>query len=1326
MALRSELQFWTGPTGTPSNTWKTALNLTFNAMTSFEIEENLSNPKVATIRLNNAADEPFGTESDKQVGPFSVGQTDALNEFQRVRIFHPDTGNILFYGKIYRLENVYTPTYGEMLKITAYDNLKEVVDYPTDDKDTPFVLQGKTRSAVLKEILNDTSTPRHESTLAIPLTNIDSNPDATIFETSAKTVRNAAGEGNIFLNTGRKKALGVMLGISQLDPHTDTVDEDDFGYDFHLSDRFNLATSSGNHIPAQDFNYFKRGTRPAVLESTVGAYKGMHLHYPAAQGAFVETGTHRFMLQEYAFERDSEEIYTEGLINTSEVVQSDVVDDTSYREVRTHLRVELLEVSGFVGGTPTAGKFQWEGLALDAREKRNLSVERVAEEIAFRHGPNVDHDGFTGIHDHVIGRVQWQDAYSGTTSAPARILVSYQIGSAHFENMDKWITGSSSLLLASQQSGITCNIVPSTGRLSQKYSIRRAYRVKRDTQSGGDGLRRDVFNALTKAKVQTIRGNLRMLNIPTTYVDITGYSVTSAQQITFNSPFNPAHYGFKLGMTIAKVNSGGDVTDYGYASAITNNEVRADLKTSSNGWTGYSGTIRLYIPIRAGHYLYATNQMQHIAGYQFINSVIYSEGEGTAASNFKTQATQTVSPYGVSGSGLKPGAVSSFVVETVAPIGASTDSIMKAGLPWTFIPNHATDRGIESTDYNTITIRAGVFSIANGLYTHNILAHTRDITTVDHIIYFAPDVSTTVFQFTLRADYVPDNDHIILGWCRAVADTNGKAIISFLGNVIGSDPMFDGGYIAPSTINTAQLANNSITAAILKASSRPWTSNIRFTGTAFDALKWDNGTNSQSATLTFANDETVTITAGTATSLTANTTYYAYIDGVTGTQAMETLSSTYTDAIGDAKILLAIVTVGADADDGATPAIFPFNSKVPTINAVVIAADAIQTDHLQADAVTATKIETGSLNSHVITLIGDGKLKSRPGVASGTGSSQQGVLISPAGIAGYNSAGNRVFHLDPVDGIAKFGTNADELATVATSGTLVVSNVIIYSAGTATQSSQTVTGTNTVWLDGLVGTVFTFTSGGGGGIIASVNTGAQTMVVSNSATVSSGTYTIRGLSAVATGGQLANNLVTGLQSGALATTANIQAGTTWENVTGSGTGATRNTLITTNQTNIGSIFQDKFDTADYLAIGDIDDISLIDPRLLGAGAVSATTVLAGQMAVGGYAAVTTGTVDSVSGVDNGEAICKLAAQLATTTAATQQVAVEDAEEDLGFVPTGSYLELGTGSTREIMRVVKGIATASGTITVKRGQAGTPTYGYTRANQTVCYDPKTDC
>jgi len=48
--------------------------------------------------------------------------------------------------------------------------------------------------------------------------------------------------------------------------------------------------------------------------------------------------------------------------------------------------------------------------------------------------------------------------------------------------------------------------------------------------------------------------------------------------------------------------------------------------------------------------------------------------------------------------------------------------------------------------------------------------------------------------------------------------------------------------------------------------------------------------------------------------------------------------------------------------------------------------------------------------------------------------------------------------------------------------------------------------------------------------------------------------------------------------------------------------------------------------------------------------------------------------------------------------------------------------LGTGSTREIMRVVKGIATASGTITVKRGQAGTPTYGYTRANQTVCYDP----
>ena len=945
MATRSEFQFWTG------SIWKTALNLTFNAMTSFEIEENLSNPKVANVRLNNAADEPFGSTTNKQVGPFSVGQTDELTEFQRVRIFHPDTGTILFYGKIYRLENVYTPSYGEILQVTAYDNLKELADYVTDDKDTPFVLKNKRRSTVIQEIINDTSSPRHESTLGIPATNINTNPGVTIFEGSLKVVRDADGEGNIYINTGRKKALGVLLGISQLDPHSSSGAEDDFGYDFHVSDRFNLATSTGNHIPAQDFNYFKRGSRPATLESNVANYKGLHLKYPTVE-SFDESGITRIMLPTYNFERDSEEIYTEGLINTSEQVKS----DGGVAEVRTHLRIEMIEVSSI------SGSFRWEGKNFETRNKDALSTANVAEEIAMRH----THGGST--HDHIIGRVQYQSATSGT----GYLLISFQSGSAHFENWDTYITGNSALQLIGQQTVVTCNITPSTGRFDEKYSIRRPFRVKRNTQSGADGLRRDIFIALTKGKTQTIRGNLRKLGIPTTYVDTYAASESGSGSSAIPTlAITPADYGFNLGMTIAKIDAGGDVTAYGYASAINGDAVTATLNTGNwDNYTGASNKIRLYMPIRAGHYLYATNQLQHIDGYQFINSVMYSEGEGIATSNFKTQGTQAASPYNVTGLGLKPNAISSSVSETVAPIGALTDNIMKTGLPWTFIPDHATDSGIESTDYNTITIRAGVFQLANGLFSYNILAHTRDVTTADHIIYFAPDVSTTVFQFALKADYVPDNDHISIGWCKAVANTNGneKAILNFNpGGVIGADPMLDGGFIAPSTINTTQIANNSITAAILKASSRPWTSNIKFTGTAWDAVQWNDGAGSPgNATLTFANSEAVTITAGSQGSLSAGNTYYAYIDGVTGTQAMETLSTTYTDAIGDAKILLAIITVGANANDGAKPAIFPFNSKAPTINAVVIAADAIQTDHMQANTISADVLTSGTIISDKI------------------------------------------------------------------------------------------------------------------------------------------------------------------------------------------------------------------------------------------------------------------------------------------------------------------------------------------------------------------------
>ena len=235
-------------------------------------------------------------------------------------------------------------------------------------------------------------------------------------------------------------------------------------------------------------------------------------------------------------------------------------------------------------------------------------------------------------------------------------------------------------------------------------------------------------------------------------------------------------------------------------------------------------------------------------------------------------------------------------------------------------------------------------------------------------------------------------------------------------------------------------------------------------------------------------------------------------------------------------------------------------------------------------------------------------------------------------------------------------------------------------------------------------------------------------------TIAAGNVT--GLAAVATGGSLANNLVTGFASAA-------QSAVTWDHIVGTGTnspaagatvGATSSQVtiinsntsnISTNATNIGN----KFNTADYLANKDINDISIIDPRLLGQGTLSATTVMAGQMAVGGHAEQFIGTVDEVASTTQIVAcVVNVSAGVAPPSASEiingQQFNVDGATV-AGVFP-GMYLELVEGSTREIMRVLPptGVAKSpgSGAILVKRGQAGTSIRQTNWPNNTVCNNP----
>ena len=210
----------------------------------------------------------------------------------------------------------------------------------------------------------------------------------------------------------------------------------------------------------------------------------------------------------------------------------------------------------------------------------------------------------------------------------------------------------------------------------------------------------------------------------------------------------------------------------------------------------------------------------------------------------------------------------------------------------------------------------------------------------------------------------------------------------------------------PSAVNTSNqtpqtpvettIANDSITAAHLKASARPWTSSIEFRGTAWNAIIWDNGSAGTDATVAFADGSTnVVVADGNETGL-ASGTWYMFIDGlVNNTTESLQKSQTFTDAIGDTKILLAIVTVAANANSGDKPVILPFNGKRPTINAVAIAGDSITADAIAAGSIVAGDITSGTFtglqfSTSVVndsgTGTGDGYLKI--GDASGTNPDQ--------------------------------------------------------------------------------------------------------------------------------------------------------------------------------------------------------------------------------------------------------------------------------------------------------------------------------------------------
>ena len=1104
----SVVEYWSGSAWVQANT-----NAGKSAAVRIEIADKLGNPRRANITVLNPSKNPFSTTTAAdRYGPL----TDKFEDFTPVRIIETVSKVVLFSGKVYLSTKEYDKTWGQVIKVLAKDNLAELADIPTDDKVKPIISDGTVdkRSEVIQKIIRDSASSPHSSSLMISTDNLVTD-DTQKFETSARsfpTISSTVLAQQFDVSSMSKQGLKVIAELAKNDPHESSSPSKDFGYDYYVDTQYALGASN----PAQDLNYFKRGTR-TTFEGTATNFKGLTVEYPTATSNFrsltaAQKGLKVAMLPEYDFNKPPKDLYTGAIVALSNEIKDATGASTPFN---TSLEFEILEgtPSGdFIHGDPTVSTSAWETLKFarvgdassDAKDfadylwkfgvntdtsarindgsginasvttitvdgshsikagdiimidTENMYVtESSATSLTVIRGWGSTHGSYSAAASHddddiiythpIVGRIQYQSM----SSSAGYILISFEKDTSsnseintQKKEFESIATGGSEITLTNGNQ--TFAFTPSTGRPKINYGLQRPLRITGNDVKSLDSVRERIASTLARTKGTRTDCVIGTLPPPFTYLQTGVASVTSATIVVLDD--NAFNYGARVGMTIAKVDATGTQTDYGYITAISGATVTAALDTGN--WTGYDGDIRVYIPVRAGHYIRANNFLVNFEGYMFAQEVTYTEQAGAQLTTYKGTGVNTAGTNSL-GLGIDPNAIVAAIEGEAQKVPRVTNVPM-GGLGWTFRPTSATDTAsFSSTDRDTIAWTGGEL-IIGAMKKYKIVAGNSGnmSTTADssttfpylHKIVFDPDQTPDVngaytFKvFTEQAGvtsgittFYPDMDYIILGHCRSAKESTGLATLIFDGTGQG---MFGG---------RSGTGEDAFTSALFKKSIQPYTTTMNlFVGNSSEANKqrYIHATagvagTTTNGTISFADNTTIAIEFNNSLDLGTvdNTTYYIFFklvdssnnetaDFVDVDAAEVERTTDYNDATSDSRGLLAICGTGADASTDEI-AIQAFHGKGQNINADAIAANAI----------TANAIKTGSLDSHVITLTGDGRFVTAAGLdrvgtdhwTSGSG----GILIDQYGILGTSAANTDIssteFYLQASDGKALFG-----------------------------------------------------------------------------------------------------------------------------------------------------------------------------------------------------------------------------------------------------------------------------------------------------------------
>ena len=326
----------------PSNEWTHEASLIRLTLT-----DSINEPQILTATMSNTARDGTLNHTEEN-----------YKRFQKVRLFEGETNNIVFYGKINRIETTLDAGYGQVLTITAVDNLQELAS-KTVSSNAEYDSNTR-RSDVIKDLINGSGTSGEKRFRGSLVDIYNINVNTSNFNNSA--VAESKDVLNKNLSGSRKKVLDIIENLALEDKHG--VNSKFLGYDFYLDTTFNGTR------PRPAFHYFKRGSVPS-------ANKRLTLKFRATR-AEIDAGNVRSIYPKFGFPQHGEEIATRARVECA----PRLIDENGNENVVPSTVEVILITHGGASGSFTVGdEITWDNdrgrARIRAIHENNLVISSI-------------------------------------------------------------------------------------------------------------------------------------------------------------------------------------------------------------------------------------------------------------------------------------------------------------------------------------------------------------------------------------------------------------------------------------------------------------------------------------------------------------------------------------------------------------------------------------------------------------------------------------------------------------------------------------------------------------------------------------------------------------------------------------------------------------------------------------------------------------------------------------------------------------------------------------------------------------------------------------